>query len=315
LVIAAKKERDISKDKPSDQVRCWTTKGRFSLDIYKAWAPLSAKHFVKLVNDNYYVQQALYQKIPDLFVAFFGMHYVAKTRWDTQDIVIGNDKDKGVKWKKGMICHASGRNTNVFIADKLEGEYAGSLGRAPHEKPFGIVTEGFDEVLSKFHGYPEGSFQSKYTTDVERFFHNNSEALSAHFPHLDIIVGCRTRKNETEFEDEFWAQEVQDAIALRQKHIDIADQEADKEWYLNPSALTVPDRYVAMCKKCPIKWCISRLACCGDMQGISPYDGLANPDQCDKRHIHGLWPADFRPKQKRKAHAGVRNERLDEEEL
>jgi len=288
---AAVDARDISKDTPSHQVRCWTTKGRFTLDIHKNWAPNSAKHFVKLVKSKYYDDQLCYNKIPNVLLSMFGQHFDLKTRAAAQEVEVAEDADMGVKFAKGMISLASARNTVVFIADEGSG-----LGDKPHERPFGIISEGMDNVMGNFHGYPEGSFQTNYTDGVERFIHNGRLETRAHFPHLDVIVACRTSKSE-EYGDEHHAKAVEEAIAVRQELVDATEAEVMKAWYHHPSKKTVPQKYVEACEKCEDKdqvFVISMLACANSGMAMSPSDEIdGKTKECSKKTIFKGWPASF----------------------
>lgn len=298
----AQGERPTADEAPSGQVRCWTTQGRFTIDLYKSWAPKSTKRFTRLVQTGYYDDQAVFRKIPGLMLAQFGQHFDIKRRIKEQEKPLKPQNSAGVPFRKGIISFASAQDTVVFIAD--DGEQADEFltGKEAYHRPFGLVSEGLD-VLERLHHYPQGSFHSNYTHDAEAFIHDGKDGIDNHWPHLDTIVACRLQGSE-QYDDSF-SESISSASERRQRLIAAFEKPERQAFYNHPSAETVPDEFVQMCKRCVKKiltregkeglqvFCVSTLACNEAYRCMSPKDEVQKKAECTKSELFRRWPAEF----------------------
>lgn len=157
-----------------------TTKGEFTVEVHRDWAPLGADRFYNLVKNGYYTDASFFRVIPN-FVVQFGMS--AKPAigqvWEKANI-----KDDPVKEmnKRGYLTFATAgpntRTTQIFINLK-DNAFLDTMGFAA----FGEVTQGIDVVDKLYSGYgdpPRGPDQGRIATEGKAYLDKN-------FPMLDSI--------------------------------------------------------------------------------------------------------------------------------
>ncbi len=157
-----------------------TTKGEFTVEVHRDWAPLGADRFYNLVKNGYYTDASFFRVIPN-FMVQFGMS--AKPAigqvWEKANI-----KDDPVKEmnKRGYLTFATAgpntRTTQIFINLK-DNAFLDTMGFAA----FGEVTQGMDVVDKLYSGYgdpPRGPDQGRIATEGKAYLDKN-------FPMLDSI--------------------------------------------------------------------------------------------------------------------------------
>jgi peptidyl-prolyl cis-trans isomerase A (cyclophilin A) len=172
----------LLKDKAPEQykVKFVTTRGEFTIDVTRAWAPLGADRFYNLVKHHFYDNASLFRVVPN-FVAQFGIsaYPAVTTAWKGSDI-----KDDPVTQsnKKGYITFATAgpntRTTQVFI--NLKDNVA--LDRQGFA-PFGVVEGEGMKVVEMFYdqyGDNAGIDQGKIEAQGKVY-------LDTSFSKLDII--------------------------------------------------------------------------------------------------------------------------------
>lgn len=179
-----RKPGELNEQAPATyKVRFETTKGPFTLEVHRDWAPLGADRFYNLVKNGYYDNDAFFRAVPN-FMVQFGIHgdpSVAKV-WRTATI-----KDDPVKEsnKRGTITFATSgrdaRTTQVFINFR-DNAFLDRMDFAP----FGKVTEGMDVVDSLYQGYGEGAPRGA-GPDQARIQSQGNEYLQRDFPNLDYV--------------------------------------------------------------------------------------------------------------------------------
>ena len=140
----------LLRDKAPEQykVKFVTTRGEFTLDVTRAWAPLGADRFYNLVKHHFYDNASVFRVVPN-FVAQFGIsaYPPVTTAWRGTDI-----KDDPVTQsnKKGYITFATSgpntRTTQVFI-NLQDNARLDKMGFAP----FGVVEDGGMKVVQMFY--------------------------------------------------------------------------------------------------------------------------------------------------------------------
>jgi peptidyl-prolyl cis-trans isomerase A (cyclophilin A) len=160
-----------------------TTKGNFTIEVTRAWAPRGADHFFGLVQAKFY-DGVRFHRVIRGFVAQFGINGNPKKNaiWSTAGIP--DDPVKG-KNRKGTLTFAklgpNSRTTQVFInlRDNLDLDKSGF-------PPFAKVVEGMDVVEKLYYSYGElaprgsGPEPGRIETEGEAY-------LAARFPRLDRI--------------------------------------------------------------------------------------------------------------------------------
>ena len=175
---AAKTMPDVYK------VRFATTKGVFAVEVHKAWAPLGAERFWRLVDLGFFDKSRVF-RVKRNFVVQFGVSVDPRTNEVFNNLAIKDDPVKQSN-KKGMMSFAASgpgtRRTQVFInlKDNTELDRQGFA-------PFAKVVEGMDTVVDAFYsGYgdmpPRGMGPDPSKLAVE----GDSYAESK-FPRLDTI--------------------------------------------------------------------------------------------------------------------------------
>ena len=163
-----------------------TSKGDFVIEVTKAWAPLGAERFYRLVQQQFY-DHARFFRVIDGFMVQFGLpaSSAVAARWRARPI----RDDKVTKSNtRGMVTYAMAgpntRTTQVFI------NYANnSRLNADGFAPFGKVVAGMEVVDSLYSGYGESPDQGSIQAQGNSY-------LESKFPRLDYIKTARIVQGE-----------------------------------------------------------------------------------------------------------------------
>jgi peptidyl-prolyl cis-trans isomerase A (cyclophilin A) len=135
----------------SYRVRFETTKGNFTVEVKREWAPLGAERFYRLCREGYY-DEAVFFRVVRKFVAQFGIHKDpdVNSLWNMKAPL--QDDKRVLENKRGTLSFAklgpNTRRTQVFInlADNK------ALDREDFV-PFGKIVDGLpvvDELYAKY---------------------------------------------------------------------------------------------------------------------------------------------------------------------
>ena len=163
-----------------------TTKGDFTLEVTRAWAPQGADRFYNLVKAGYFTDIAFFRVISG-FMVQFGIHGdpAVSAKWRDADIA---DDPVVESNSPGYISYAmrgpNTRTTQLFIN-------FGNNARLDESgfSPFGKVTAGMDVVKSIYSGYGEGA-PSGMGPDQGRVQMQGNAYLKKDFPDMDYILGA-----------------------------------------------------------------------------------------------------------------------------
>jgi peptidyl-prolyl cis-trans isomerase A (cyclophilin A) len=165
------------------RVRFDTTKGAFTIEVDRGWAPRGADRFYNLVRIGFFEEIAFF-RVLDGFVAQFGISGDPKISEMWRE---ANLKDEPVvaSNKRAFITYAHGgkdtRTTQLFI-NLTDNANLDSMGFPP----FGKVVEGMSVVDSLYSGYGEGIPRGRGPSQGLIQSQGN-EYLSSQFPKLDYI--------------------------------------------------------------------------------------------------------------------------------
>lgn len=165
------------------KVRFETTKGVFTLEVTRAWAPLGADRFYNLVKSGFYDGARFFRVLPG-FVVQFGIpgDPALARQWRSANIADDPVKQSNTP---GSITFATAgpgtRTTQVFI--NLANN-AGLDGQG--FAPFGRIVEGMDVVGQLYSGYGEGAPHGR-GPDQGRVQSEGNAYLERSFPKLDYI--------------------------------------------------------------------------------------------------------------------------------
>jgi peptidyl-prolyl cis-trans isomerase A (cyclophilin A) len=160
-----------------------TTKGSFTVQVHRDWAPGGADRFYNLVRAGYYDDVRFFRVLSG-FMAQFGINGDPKVNAAWRNAVIPDDAVKQSN-TRGKITFATrglnSRTTQVFI------NYANNSSLdAQKFSPFGEVVEGMDIVDALYSGYGEGAPRGK-GPDQTRFQAEGNAYAKASFPKLDYV--------------------------------------------------------------------------------------------------------------------------------
>jgi peptidyl-prolyl cis-trans isomerase A (cyclophilin A) len=180
--------KDASKAPPPPvpevyRVRFETTKGDFTVEVTRAWAPHGADRFYELVQAKFFDGARFFRVVPR-FVVQFGLKGVPATdrHWSQMSIL---DDPVTQNNARGTITFAkagpASRTTQVFI--NLQDNFALDKQGFP---PFGKVVSGMDIVDQLHKGYGDGP-PSGVGPEQERIRREGNEYLERYFERLDYI--------------------------------------------------------------------------------------------------------------------------------
>lgn len=163
-----------------------TTKGNFTVEAVRQWAPNGADRFFNLVKAGFFTDIAFF-RVLDGFVAQFGIHGNPEISavWRNQNIEDDPVKESNLK---GTLTFATAgpntRTTQLFI-NYGDNSRLDDMGFSP----FARVIEGMDVVESLYSGYGEGapSGRGPNQGQIQR---SGNQYLKAEFPKLDYIISA-----------------------------------------------------------------------------------------------------------------------------
>jgi peptidyl-prolyl cis-trans isomerase A (cyclophilin A) len=165
-----------------------TTKGDFTVEVHRDWAPHGADRFYNLVKIGFFDDAAFFRAIAG-FMVQFGIHGSPQVSAKWRDANIPDDPAAGQSNKRGAVTFATAgpntRTTQLFINYGDNGSLDG-MGFTP----FGQVTEGMSVVDSLYKEYGEGAPQGR-GPDQGRLQSEGNAYLKQDFPQLDYIKTAR----------------------------------------------------------------------------------------------------------------------------
>ena len=172
------------------QAKFITTKGDFTVEVHRDWAPNGADRFYNLVKIGYFDNIAFFRDIAG-FMVQFGIHGSpdVNAKWHNANIP---DDPASQSNKRGFVTFATAgpntRTTQLFVNFSDNG-MLDSQGFSP----FGQVVSGMDIVDGLYNGYGEGAPQGR-GPDQGRLQGEGNAYLSKDFPLLDYVKTARLVK-------------------------------------------------------------------------------------------------------------------------
>jgi peptidyl-prolyl cis-trans isomerase A (cyclophilin A) len=163
-----------------------TSKGAFTVEVHRDWAPLGADHFYNMVKNGFFDDVRFFRvvRVPNDFMVQFGINGNPAVQAGWRDATIKDDPVKQSN-KKGYITFATRgpntRTTQVFI-NYDDNEFLDSQGFAP----FGRVVDGMNIVQKLYSDYGDGPPGGK-GPDQNRVQMEGNAYLAKDFPKLDYI--------------------------------------------------------------------------------------------------------------------------------
>ncbi|MFT3844607.1 MAG: peptidylprolyl isomerase [Lacibacter sp.] len=162
-----------------------TTKGNFTVEVYKQWSPLGADRFYQLIRSGYYNNSIIFRVVKDYLVQFGVSEDKQKNIfWQGKNIkdepVVASNTDSTLCFSRGA---PNTRKTSVFINLRNNLTYdtltaAGVKGFVPFAK----IISGMDVVRLFFSEYGNDTMKAADTI----YFKGNAW-MQKRFPGLDMI--------------------------------------------------------------------------------------------------------------------------------
>jgi peptidyl-prolyl cis-trans isomerase A (cyclophilin A) len=162
-----------------------TSRGAFSIQVTREWAPQGADRFYNLVKGHYFDNTRFFRVVPG-FMVQWGIHgdgQRVNSLWNNANIPDDPPKQSN---SVGMVSFAmagpNSRTTQVFINYK-DNSRLDSMGFAP----FGKVVSGMDVVNAIHSSYGETPNQGEIQSQ-------GNEYLGRNFPNLDFVKKAEIAK-------------------------------------------------------------------------------------------------------------------------
>lgn len=167
------------------QVKFDTTKGEFTIEVTRSWAPIGADHFYNLVKNGYY-NNCRFFRVISRFMVQFGINGNPKINAALSEARIKDDPVKESN-KRGYVTYAktqfpNSRSTQLFI-NFANNSPLDKDGFAPIGK---VIGDGMKVVDSLYAEYGEGA-PSGNGPDQGRIQAQGNAYLEKSFPKLDYI--------------------------------------------------------------------------------------------------------------------------------
>ena len=173
------------------KVKMSTTKGDFTIEVHRDWAPLGADRFYNLVKMGYFTDVAFFRVIKG-FMVQFGIHGDPAVNRVWRNANIDDDPTGKQSNKRGMVTFATAgpntRTTQLFI-NYADNSRLDGMGFAP----IGKVVSGMDVVDALEGFYGEGAPAGRGPSQG-RLQGEGNKYLKADFPKLDYIKSASIAK-------------------------------------------------------------------------------------------------------------------------
>jgi peptidyl-prolyl cis-trans isomerase A (cyclophilin A) len=174
----------LLKDKAPEtyQVKFVTTRGDFTVNVTRAWAPIGADRFYNLVKHHFYDNASFFRVVPG-FVAQFGIsaYSLVSAAWENANIkdepVVGSNKRGYLTYAKSSMPNT--RSTQIFINLK---DNAG-LDRQGFS-PFGVIDAQGMKVVDMMYDQYGDSTPDNYQDLIAK---QGKPYLDKNWPKLDSI--------------------------------------------------------------------------------------------------------------------------------
>lgn len=158
-----------------------TSKGRFVVQVIRAWAPLGADRFHELVADGFFDDNRFFRVVPD-FVVQWGLAGDPKKndRWNDKRLLDDSVKQSNARGTITFATEGANTRTHQVFINLKDNARLDRMGFAP----FGKVIEGMNVVDSLYSGYGDDPEQHFIQTMGNSY-------LARLFPKLDYIETAR----------------------------------------------------------------------------------------------------------------------------
>jgi peptidyl-prolyl cis-trans isomerase A (cyclophilin A) len=164
-----------------------TSKGDFTIEVVRDWAPNGADRFYNLVSNGYY-DGCRFFRVVSGFMVQFGINGDPKISTVWRGATIPDDRGKQSNTRSMVTFATAGKNTRttqVFI-NFVDNSSLDTQGFSP----FGRVVQGMDVVDKLYAGYGEGA-PSGSGPNQGRVQTEGNAYLTLDFPKLDYVKAAK----------------------------------------------------------------------------------------------------------------------------
>jgi peptidyl-prolyl cis-trans isomerase A (cyclophilin A) len=158
-----------------------TSRGAFTVEISRAWAPRGADRFYELAKTGFFDDQRFFRVVPE-FIAQFGLSNDRKLneRWDEKPLADDSVRQTNARGTLTFATQGPNSRTHQLFLNLSDNGRLDGMGFAP----IGRVVEGMAVVDSLYNGYGESPNQTMIQSLGASYLRRN-------FPNLDYIKGVR----------------------------------------------------------------------------------------------------------------------------
>lgn len=171
------------------QVRVETSRGAFTIEAHREWAPHGADRFYNLVRAGFFDDSRFFRIVPG-YIVQFGIAGDPKIAAVWRDRTIAADPEHGSNMR-GTVAFAmvtpDARATQIYINLADNRKRIDGQGFAV----FGEVVDGMDAVDRLYGGYGETSGGGMRAARQEKLFEGGNAYLDAAFPKLDRLTAAK----------------------------------------------------------------------------------------------------------------------------
>lgn len=163
------------------QVKFETTRGDFTMDVTRPWAPIGVDRFYNLVKHHYYDNMVVFRAVPGFVVQFGISSYPAvNAAWRNADI---QDDPVTQSNKRGFVTYAktsqpNSRSTQIFVSFK-DNSFLDSQGFAP----FATIDAAGMKVVEMLYD----QYGDQPTGEQDQISKLGKAYLDSKYPKLDVI--------------------------------------------------------------------------------------------------------------------------------
>jgi peptidyl-prolyl cis-trans isomerase A (cyclophilin A) len=169
------------------RVRFETSKGAFTFQAHRAWAPRGVDRLYNLVQSGFFDNTRFFRTVTG-FMVQFGVHGdpAVNSAWENLAIPDDSVAESNTRGRMSFAMAGPGtRTTQVFI-NLVDNRSLDEMGFAP----VGEVVEGMAVIDSLYAGYGDGP-PSGFGPDQMRLMREGNAYLEREFPRLDFIRTAR----------------------------------------------------------------------------------------------------------------------------
>ena len=183
---AQEAEHEVVAGPPPDSFRVAfeTSRGKFVVGVYRAWAPRGADRFYELVNAKFFDDVRFFRVVPG-FVAQFGINdkQAVNEQWLAKRIPDDSVKQSNLRGTISFATEGPNTRAHQLFINLVDNARLDAMGFAP----IGRVVEGMDVVDSLYSEYGERPDQLMIQSLGNNY-------LTRMFPKLDYVKTARVER-------------------------------------------------------------------------------------------------------------------------